>query len=30
LKPVETLVDEFEESLPFQLDPFQREAIDKL
>jgi len=30
LKAVETLVDEFEESLPFQLDPFQREAIDKL
>jgi ATP-dependent RNA helicase HelY len=27
---METLVDEFEESLPFQLDPFQREAIDKL
>ncbi len=27
---IETLVDEFEESLPFQLDPFQREAIDKL
>ncbi|TMG59372.1 MAG: DEAD/DEAH box helicase [Chloroflexi bacterium] len=25
-----TLVDEFEDSLPFQLDPFQREAIDKL
>jgi ATP-dependent RNA helicase HelY len=24
------LADEFEESLPFQLDPFQREAIDKL
>jgi len=27
---VESLVDEFEESLPFSLDPFQREAIDKL
>ena len=25
-----TLVDEFEESLPFQLDGFQREAIEKL
>ncbi|HET7338250.1 MAG TPA: DEAD/DEAH box helicase, partial [Candidatus Dormibacteraeota bacterium] len=25
-----TLVDEFEESLPFDLDPFQREAIEKL
>ncbi len=25
-----SLVDEFEESLPFRLDPFQREAIDKL
>ena len=30
LKAVESLVDEFEESLPFELDPFQREAIDKL
>jgi ATP-dependent RNA helicase HelY len=27
---VETLVDEFEETLPFELDGFQREAIDKL
>jgi len=27
---VETLTDEFEDSLPFRLDPFQREAIDKL
>jgi ATP-dependent RNA helicase HelY len=26
----ETFVDEFEESLPFNLDPFQREAIEKL
>jgi ATP-dependent RNA helicase HelY len=25
-----SLVDEFEESLPFDLDPFQREAIEKL
>jgi ATP-dependent RNA helicase HelY len=25
-----SLVDEFEESLPFALDPFQREAIEKL
>ncbi len=24
------MVDEFEQSLPFRLDPFQREAIDKL
>ena len=30
MSAVETLVDEFEDSLPFQLDPFQREAIDKL
>jgi len=30
VKAVESLVDEFEESLPFELDPFQREAIDKL
>ncbi len=30
MKAVESLVDEFEESLPFSLDPFQREAIDKL
>jgi len=30
LKAIENLVDEFEASLPFQLDPFQREAIDKL
>ena len=30
MKAVESLVDEFEESLPFELDPFQREAIDKL
>ena len=27
---VDTLVDVFEESLPFDLDPFQREAIEKL
>src|SRR5579864_6426177 len=25
-----SLIDEFEESLPFDLDPFQREAIEKL
>jgi ATP-dependent RNA helicase HelY len=25
-----SLVDEFEDSLPFELDPFQREAIEKL
>jgi len=30
VKTVESLVDEFEESLPFQLDGFQREAIEKL
>src|SRR6184192_2395706 len=30
LKATESLVDEFESSLPFKLDPFQREAIDKL
>jgi ATP-dependent RNA helicase HelY len=30
VKTVESLVDEFEASLPFNLDPFQREAIDKL
>ena len=30
MKAIENLVDEFEASLPFQLDPFQREAIDKL
>jgi ATP-dependent RNA helicase HelY len=27
---MEALVDEFEDSLPFRLDPFQREAIEKL
>jgi ATP-dependent RNA helicase HelY len=30
VKAIETLVDEFEESLPFELDAFQREAIEKL
>ena len=30
MKTVESLVDDFEASLPFRLDPFQREAIDKL
>lgn len=30
MKAIETLVDQFEESLPFRLDPFQREAIEKL
>ncbi|MEO8744656.1 MAG: DEAD/DEAH box helicase, partial [Candidatus Dormiibacterota bacterium] len=30
MKAVETLVDEFEGSLPFRLDAFQREAIEKL
>jgi ATP-dependent RNA helicase HelY len=30
VKTVEPLVDEFEGTLPFKLDPFQREAIDKL
>jgi len=30
LKVTESLTDEFESSLPFKLDPFQREAIDKL
>ncbi len=30
MKTVESLVDDFEASLPFKLDPFQREAIDKL
>jgi ATP-dependent RNA helicase HelY len=30
VKTVEQLVDDFEASLPFKLDPFQREAIDKL
>jgi len=30
LKAVEPLVDEFEAGLPFRLDSFQREAIDKL
>ncbi len=30
MSTVETLADEFEDSLPFRLDPFQREAIDKL
>ncbi|HEY0831197.1 MAG TPA: DEAD/DEAH box helicase [Candidatus Dormibacteraeota bacterium] len=30
MRAIDSLVDEFEESLPFQLDPFQREAIDKL
>jgi ATP-dependent RNA helicase HelY len=30
VKTVESLVGDFEASLPFKLDPFQREAIDKL
>ena len=30
MKPVEPLVEEFEGTLPFKLDPFQREAIEKL
>jgi ATP-dependent RNA helicase HelY len=30
LKTVEPEVDDFESTLPFKLDPFQREAIDKL
>jgi ATP-dependent RNA helicase HelY len=30
VKTVESLVDEFEAGLPFSLDPFQREAIQKL
>jgi ATP-dependent RNA helicase HelY len=30
LKAVEPQVDDFEATLPFKLDPFQREAIDKL
>jgi ATP-dependent RNA helicase HelY len=30
VKTVETLVEEFNDSLPFDLDPFQREAIEKL
>ena len=30
MKTVESLIDEFEDSLPFDLDPFQREAIEKL
>src|SRR6184192_392077 len=30
LKATESMVDEFEASLPFKLDPFQREAIEKL
>ena len=30
MKATESLVDEFEASLPFKLDPFQREAIEKL
>ena len=30
MKTVDSMVDEFEESLPFSLDAFQREAIDKL
>ena len=30
MKAVESLVDEFEAGLPFRLDAFQREAIDKL
>ncbi|HSS93136.1 MAG TPA: DEAD/DEAH box helicase [Candidatus Dormibacteraeota bacterium] len=30
MKAVATRVDEFEGSLPFKLDPFQREAIEKL
>jgi ATP-dependent RNA helicase HelY len=30
LKTVDTLVEEFNDGLPFDLDPFQREAIEKL
>ena len=30
MKTLETLVEEFEATLPFSLDPFQREAIEKL
>ncbi len=30
MKAVEPRVDDFEATLPFKLDPFQREAIDKL
>jgi len=30
VKAVESLAGEFEATLPFELDPFQREAIDKL
>ena len=30
MKAVESLVTDFESTLPFELDPFQREAIDKL
>ena len=30
MKTVEPLVEEFEGTLPFKLDPFQREAIEKL
>ena len=30
MKTVDTLVEEFEDSLPFDLDDFQREAIEKL
>ena len=30
VEPQPSLVDEFEATLPFRLDPFQREAIEKL
>jgi ATP-dependent RNA helicase HelY len=30
VKAVESLITDFESTLPFELDPFQREAIDKL
>ena len=30
VKPAESLLDEFEATLPFRLDGFQREAIEKL
>ena len=30
MKAVESLITDFESTLPFELDPFQREAIDKL
>ena len=30
MKAIESLIEEFEELLPFNLDPFQREAIEKL